>query len=55
MISKEYDYVIIGAGIAGCSVAHFLTKYSNSILLIDRNCDIAQGASGAAGAFYLHF
>ncbi|XPV69963.1 MAG: FAD-dependent oxidoreductase [Halarcobacter sp.] len=51
MISKEYDYVIIGAGIAGCSVAHFLTKYSNSILLIDRNCDIAQGASGAAGAF----
>ena len=48
---KTYDYVIIGGGIAGSSTAHFLSKYSNSILLVDRNCDIAQGASGAAGAF----
>ena len=50
-MSKTYDYIIIGAGIAGCSVAHFLSKYSKSILLIDRNSDLAQGASGAAGAF----
>lgn len=50
-MSKKYDYIIIGAGIAGCSIAHFLSKYSKSILLIDRNCDLAQGASGAAGAF----
>ncbi|PLY05136.1 MAG: D-amino-acid oxidase [Arcobacter sp.] len=48
---KEYEYVIIGAGIAGSSTAYFLSEYSDSILLIDRNCDIAQGASGAAGAF----
>lgn len=48
---KEYDYIIIGAGIAGCSVAHFLSKYSDSVLLIDRNSDVSQGASGAAGAF----
>ena len=51
MSKEEYDYVIIGGGIAGCSVAHFLSKYSNSILLIDRNSDVGQGASGAAGAF----
>ena len=50
-MSKIYDYVIIGAGIAGCSTAHFLSKYSDSILLIDRNSDVAHGASGAAGAF----
>jgi len=50
-MKKIYDYVIIGAGIAGCSTAYFLSKYSSSILLIDRNCDLAQGASGAAGAF----
>ncbi|QKF82255.1 FAD-dependent oxidoreductase [Halarcobacter ebronensis] len=50
-MSKNYDYIIVGAGIAGCSVAYFLSQYSKSILLIDRNCDIAQGASGAAGAF----
>ena len=48
---KEYDYVIVGAGIAGCSLGHFLGKYSKSILLIDKNEDLAFGASGAAGAF----
>ncbi len=48
---KKYDYVIIGAGIAGCSTAYFLSKYSKSVLLIDKNSDIAYGASGAAGAF----
>lgn len=50
-MSKTYDYIIIGAGIAGCSTAHFLSKYSDSVLLIDRHSDVAQGASGAAGAF----
>lgn len=48
---KEFDYVVVGAGIAGCSIAHFLKKYSNSILLIDKNEDVTYGASGAAGAF----
>ncbi|AXX92616.1 FAD-dependent oxidoreductase, possible FAD-dependent cmnm(5)s(2)U34 oxidoreductase [Malaciobacter molluscorum LMG 25693] len=48
---KEYDYIIVGAGIAGCSVSYFLNKNSNSVLLIDKNSDLAMGASGAAGAF----
>lgn len=47
----EYDYVVIGAGIAGCSTSYLLSKYSDSILLIDKNEKIAFGASGAAGAF----
>lgn len=51
MIKKQYDFIIIGAGIAGCSVAYELKKHTDSILLIDRNSDVAQGASGAAGAF----
>jgi tRNA 5-methylaminomethyl-2-thiouridine biosynthesis bifunctional protein len=50
-MNKEFDYVIVGAGIAGCSLAYFLSKYSKSILLIDRNNQVAFGASGAAGAF----
>jgi len=49
--NTQYDYVIIGAGIAGCSTAYFLSKYNKSILLIDKNEKIAAGASGAAGAF----
>ncbi|QOG11352.1 FAD-dependent oxidoreductase [Arcobacter sp. FWKO B] len=48
---KSYEYIIIGAGIAGCSVAHFLSKSSSSVLLIDRNDKVASEASGAAGAF----
>ena len=48
---KKYNYVIIGAGVAGCSTAYFLGKYSKSVLLIDKNSDVAYGASGAAGAF----
>jgi len=47
----NYDYVIIGAGISGCSVAYELSKHSDNILLIDKNNDVASGASGAAGAF----
>ena len=47
----KYDFVIIGAGIAGCSVAYNLSKESKNILLIDRNSEVAAGASGAAGAF----
>ena len=48
---KKYDYIIIGAGITGCSLAYFLSKYSSNTLLIDKNSDFAFGASGAAGAF----
>lgn len=49
----KYDFVIIGAGIAGCSTAYFLNKKSKNlkILLIDRNKDVAIGASGTAGGF----
>jgi glycine/D-amino acid oxidase-like deaminating enzyme len=48
---QQYKYIIIGAGISGCSVAFELQKYSSDILLIDKLCDVGQGASGAAGAF----
>jgi len=48
---NNYDYIIIGGGICGCSVAHELFPYTNNILLIDKNSDVAHGASGAAGAF----
>ncbi len=45
----KYDYVIIGAGIAGCSISYFLE--GNNVLLIDKNDGVSKGASGAAGAF----
>ncbi len=45
-----YDTVVIGAGIAGCSVAYFLKQKNQKVLLVDKE-GIASGGSGAAGAF----
>ncbi len=47
---KIYDFLIIGAGSAGCCMAYFLNKEGKSVALVDRE-GIAGGASGAAGAF----
>ena len=47
---KIYDYLIIGAGSAGCNTACFLQKSGASVAVVDKE-GIAGGASGAAGAF----
>jgi tRNA 5-methylaminomethyl-2-thiouridine biosynthesis bifunctional protein len=47
---KTYDTIIIGAGIAGASLAYTLTKQNQKVLVVDKN-GIAFGGSGAAGAF----
>ncbi len=48
---NKYDYIIVGAGIAGCSIAYFLSQHKKKILLLDRNADFSQTASSAAGGF----
>ncbi len=49
-MSKTYDTIIIGAGIAGASTAYALTQKGQKVLVLDRR-GIASGGSGAAGAF----
>ncbi len=49
-MSKCYDSIIIGAGIAGAASAHTLTQKGQKVLVLDKN-GIASGGSGAAGAF----
>lgn len=44
------DVVIIGAGITGCLIAHELSKKKCNVLVIDKNADVANGASGANSA-----
>lgn len=43
----EWDVVIIGGGISGCSVARELSRYNLKILLCEKHSDVAHGASGA--------
>ncbi|MCF6201519.1 MAG: FAD-binding oxidoreductase, partial [Hydrogenimonas sp.] len=45
-----FDTIVIGAGIAGVSVAYWLKEEGQSVLLVDKKGLLA-GASGAAGAF----
>ncbi|MFC2073217.1 FAD-dependent oxidoreductase [Campylobacterota bacterium] len=49
-MSKTYDTIIIGAGIAGAATAHALTQKGQKVLVLDKS-GIASGGSGAAGAF----
>ena len=49
-MSKTYDSIIIGAGIAGASTAYALTQKDQKVLVLDKR-GIASGGSGAAGAF----
>jgi tRNA 5-methylaminomethyl-2-thiouridine biosynthesis bifunctional protein len=49
-MSLSYDTIIIGAGIAGASLAYTLTQENQKVLVLDKN-GIASGGSGAAGAF----
>lgn len=43
---KRPDVLVIGGGISGCSIARELTKYKLKVLLVEKECDLALGASG---------
>lgn len=45
-----YDVTIIGAGITGGLIAHKLSKYNLSVLLLEKGNDVAGGATGANSA-----
>ncbi|MFA5584961.1 MAG: NAD(P)/FAD-dependent oxidoreductase [Saccharofermentanales bacterium] len=42
-----YDVAIIGAGVVGCALAYTLSQYQVSVLLIEKENDVAMGASRA--------
>ena len=41
----DYDVLILGGGIIGCSVAYEMAKYNLNIALIERDYDIAEDIS----------
>lgn len=47
---KMYDVLIIGAGITGCFLAHELSQYELSAAVVDKESDVACGATMANSA-----
>lgn len=41
------DIIIIGSGITGCAVARELSRYQASVMVLDRESDLAEGATKA--------
>jgi glycerol-3-phosphate dehydrogenase len=51
--SRQFDVVIVGAGITGCMVARELSRYQLKIALIEKNADIgAETTAGNAAAIH---
>jgi len=46
----KYDIVIVGAGVVGASIAYNLIPYGIDVLLLDKNNDVAMGATRANSA-----
>jgi glycerol-3-phosphate dehydrogenase len=45
MAKKNYDVIIIGAGVVGCMVARFLSRYKLDILHIEKEVDVCMGTT----------
>lgn len=41
------DVIIIGAGVTGCAIARYLTRYDVSVMVLERNEDVCTGTSKA--------
>ena len=44
------DVTIIGAGITGSLIAHCLSRYDLKVLVVEKESDVAEGATGANSA-----
>lgn len=47
---EQSDIIIIGAGGVGCAAARELSRYRLSITVLEKECDVAAGASGRNSA-----
>ncbi len=47
MENKNFDVIIIGAGIVGSMIARFLSRYKLDILLIEKEADVCMGTTAA--------
>lgn len=52
-IEREIDFLVVGAGLAGCSAAYFAKQLHNREVVITDARDVAQGASGRNAGFMI--
>ena len=45
-----YDIIIIGAGVTGCAVARYLSRYEGKMLVLEKAEDVCSGTSKANSA-----
>lgn len=49
-MKKDYDVVIIGGGIIGCSIARFLSRFNVKAILLERHNDVGDETTCANSA-----
>jgi len=49
--TNRYDAIVVGAGVAGCNIAYQLHQKGLRVLIVNQSHEVANGGSGAAGAF----
>ncbi|MGP1678242.1 MAG: NAD(P)/FAD-dependent oxidoreductase [Burkholderiales bacterium] len=45
-MNKEYDVAVVGGGVVGCAIARELSRYQLSVVLLEKESDVARGTSG---------
>ena len=45
-MKKQYDVVIIGAGVVGSAIARELSRYKLSIAVLEKNLDVCNETNG---------
>ncbi len=43
--SREYDVIVIGAGVVGCAMARELRLMGANVVVVEKSADIIEGAS----------
>lgn len=49
-MNEQFDVLIVGAGAVGCAIARELSRYTLSIGVVDKCCDVGGGTSGRNSA-----
>ena len=44
---KNYDVIVIGAGVTGCAIARELSRYELDVLVLEKEEDVCSGTSKA--------